>query len=221
MRGTGIGMAIIAALALGISAPAGRCEVLGTATAPLDSSRARERECSLGDLAADAARASVGAQVALVQASLLRPQTLPAGDLTREALTGALLYPEEQIVLVEISGQQIRSALERGVSMLPKPSTGFLQVAGVSVVFRPDLKAGQRVTQVKVGDTAISPDKAYRVAMPASLAKGGLGYYRIFDGLKPKQMGPKLGNAVCDYVRAARKITPATGRLRPVGESAK
>jgi 2',3'-cyclic-nucleotide 2'-phosphodiesterase (5'-nucleotidase family) len=188
--------------------------VVGTTGIELDARKARVAESSLGNLVADAARAAMGAQIALVQANLLRPQVLPAGDLTREALTGALLFPDERVVLVEISGRQIEDALEQSFSVLPRPSTGFLQVAGMRVTFQSKAKAGQRVAQVSVGEAALAADKAYRAAVPASLAKGTLGYYRIFEELKPKQQGPELGEAVCDHVRAARAVRPAGGRLR-------
>ena len=87
-------------------------EVVGKSAEPLSSEKVREAECSLGDLVADAARAAGNADLALVQASQLRQTTIPAGDLTRDALTGALLYPDERVVVVTISGAQVRAALE-------------------------------------------------------------------------------------------------------------
>ena len=186
----------------------------GKTTLALDARQARVSECSLGDLVADAARTAVGAQLALVQASQMRAQMIPAGEVTRKALTGALLYPDELIVLVELPGAQLQAALERGLSMLPKQSTAFLQVSGLSVVFRSEAEADQRVAEVRVEGESLSPSKRYRAAMPASLAKGALGYFRIFNGLKPKETGPALGEALCDYVRAMRTVSPASGRLR-------
>ena len=203
-----------AALAVALAGGAAWSEVIGKSTTPLDAREARVSECSLGNLAADAARSALGAQVALVQASQLRAQQIPAGEVTREALEGALLYPDESVVLVEISGLKMREALERSLSMLPKPSTSFLQVSGLAVRFRSDAEPGERVVDVKVGGEELSGSKSYRVAMPASLAKGALGYFRIFNGLKPKETGPALADALCDYVRAMRVVSPGTGRLR-------
>ena len=213
-----LGISVVC-LALALSAGAACAEVLGSSAVPLSAEKVREAECPLGDLAADAARSAMQADLALVQASQFRPAVIPAGNLTREALTGALLYPDEEIVLVRISGEQLQSALERGLSMLPKPSTAFLQVSGITVTFRSDAAAGQRVSQVRVGPDALSAGKEYRVAMPASLAKGALGYFRIFRGLKPEATGPALGDALCSFVSAQQAIPPvAEPRLRDLSK---
>jgi len=53
---------------------------------PLDGRQVRKAECTLGDLVADAARARMKAEVALIQAGQLREQVIPAGDLTEEQL---------------------------------------------------------------------------------------------------------------------------------------
>jgi len=219
-----LGISVVC-LALALSAGAARAEVLGSSTVPLSAEQAREAECPLGDLAADAARSALQADFALVQASQFpqasqfRQAVIPAGNLTREALTGALLYPDEAIVLVRISGQQLQSALERGLSMLPKPSTAFLQVSGITVTFRSDAAAGDRVDQIKVGREALSLTKEYRVAMPASLAKGALGYFRIFKGLEAEATGPALGDALCNFVSAKKVIPPvAEPRLRDLSK---
>ncbi|MCJ7750825.1 MAG: 5'-nucleotidase C-terminal domain-containing protein, partial [Armatimonadetes bacterium] len=104
-------------LAIVLTAAGAAAEVLGKTTAPLDAREARKAECTLGNLVADAARSAVGAEVALVQASQLRTEVIPAGDVTRESLVDALLYPDEPVVLVELSGTQIAAALERSLSM--------------------------------------------------------------------------------------------------------
>jgi len=208
--------------ALALAADAAWSEVLGKSAEPLSAEKAREAECSLGDLVADATRSAVNADLALIQASQLRQTVIPKGDLTRDALTAVLPYPDEQVVFVTVSGDQLWSALERGLSMLPKPSTAFLQVSGITVVFRSDADPGQRVDQVRVGREAISRAKTYRTAMPASLAKGALGYFRIFKGLKVEATGPSLGDALCDYVNAKRAISPPTEpRLRDLSSASR
>jgi 5'-nucleotidase / UDP-sugar diphosphatase len=178
---------------------------------PLDGRAARTSESTLGDLVADSARAAVftdaagkttQADLALLQTSQIRLDLLPAGDLTEAKLTGTLLFPDEQVVLVEMPGWMVVEALERGLSFLPRPSTSFLQVSGLTASYRPKGPAGRRIVEVKVGADAIVPAQVYRVAMPSSLAKGGMGYYRVFNGLKVKLTGPTLGQALGQYLRA-------------------
>lgn len=223
MRVSGMRQVWAAWLALSLCAGAAWGEVLGKTAQPLDAAKARQAECSLGDLAADAARSALRADLALIQASQLRPVTIPAGDLTRETLTAALLFPDEQVVAVEISGEQLLAALERSLSMLPKPSMAFLQVSGITVVFRSGARPGQRVVadRVKVGREVLSRSKKYRVAMPISLAKGALGYFRIFTGLKVEEaeQSVPLGQALCDHVDATGVIPPpAEPRLRDLSQ---
>jgi 2',3'-cyclic-nucleotide 2'-phosphodiesterase (5'-nucleotidase family) len=207
---------VVSLLALALSAAAASAEVLGKTTGSLDATDARVSECSLGNLVADVARTALGADAAFVQASQLRPVDIPEGDLTREALAGALLYPDENVVLVELSGEQIRSALERSLSMLPKPNTGFLQVSGMHVTYR-SAAVDARVAEVKIAGAALVASKAYKIAMPASLAKGALGYFRIFGNLEAKQ-GPPIGQATADFVLAMGTIAPQTGRLRDLSK---
>lgn len=186
----------------------------------LDGREARTAECTMGDLVADAARAAVQAEVALVQAAQFRPAVIPAGAVTCEQLEAALLYPDDQVVRVDLPGSKLLEALERGLSALPQPSTGFLQVSGLTVTFRSDAPPGGRVVAVKVGEADLSPGKTYRVALPAALAKGALGYFRIFNGLEPKQTGPALSAAACAYAGSLRTINLQPGRrLRDLARS--
>ena len=195
-------------------------EVVGKTTGPLVGKSARLAECSLGDLVADAVRASAGAEVALVPASQLRQKDLPAGDLTKDALTDALMSPDEQIALTEMDGAKLQSALEFGLAMLPnKPNPALLQVSGIAVTFRSDAPQNQRVLGVQVGNAPLLPERTYRVAMPMSLAKGALGYFRLFDGLEVQQTESSMAEALVDYVRG-KTITPQSGRLRDLAPPA-
>jgi 5'-nucleotidase / UDP-sugar diphosphatase len=189
-------------------------EVIGKTTAPLDSQNVRMAESSLGNLLADAIAKAGGAPMALVQASQLRGASCPAGDLTREALLGMLLYPDEKVVVVDLTGAQFQAALERSLGMLPKPNTGFLQVSGLAATYKSSAPEGQRVVSVSITGQPLETAKVYRVAMPESLAKGGLGYFRIFNGLKSKDAGSTIGDALTNYVQTVKTVAPQTGRLR-------
>ncbi len=142
------GIALAIALMFAAASPASRAEVIGKTKTPLDGRQARKAECTLGDLAADAARAAVKADLALVQAGQLRAVVIPAGDLDDAQLASALVYPDEKVVLVEISGKKLRAALERGLSSLPQPGIGFLQVSGLQVKFRSQSQANHRIEAV-------------------------------------------------------------------------
>jgi len=215
------GVLLIAA-ALALSAQAGPAGAgAGTATA-LDARPVRVRECSLGNYVADAARKALQADVALVQANQFRETTIAEGAVACDSLKAALLYPDEGLVLVELSGERLLAALERGVSALNRPSTSFLQVSGIAVTFRSQQPPGSRIESVTVGRGVLVPEKTYRAAMPSCMAKGALGYFRIFNGLQVKRTGPEIGDAVCSYLGAVPEVAPPGGRrLRDLTPPAK
>jgi hypothetical protein len=90
----------------------------------------------------------------------------------------------------------------------------------MSVTFRSEAPANQRVLGVEVGGSPLGPDRKYKAAMPYSLAKGALGYFRVFDGLEPKQTGPAIASAVADYVLSIGTVSPQAGRLRDLSPPA-
>jgi 2',3'-cyclic-nucleotide 2'-phosphodiesterase (5'-nucleotidase family) len=205
---------LLAMLSLAL-APTAWGEVIGKTTQPLDGKQARVAESTLADLVADAMRVSLKVDVALVQADRIRLALIPAGDLTRETLVGALLFPDEQVVAVEVTGRVIVEALERSLSYLPRPSMSFLQVSGLTVSYRSAGPALRRIAEVKLGNAPLSLDKTYRVAMPLSLTKGSMGYYRVFGDLKVKENGLPMGDALVRYVQANPNVSLTPGqRLR-------
>ena len=191
--------------------------VLLAACASAQVARPEVGETAAGDLVADALRASTGAQVAFVQAAALQAVDLSAGalgDLEPESL---LTYPDEQVAVVEMKGDRVVAALERGLSALPRPQKGFLQVAGITVFYDPKAAPGRRVIRVMLGEKALAASQTVRVAMPQSLARGHLGFFRVFNGLPRQDTGQTMREAVARYL-AGKPALPKPGeRLRPSG----
>jgi 2',3'-cyclic-nucleotide 2'-phosphodiesterase (5'-nucleotidase family) len=200
--------ALLAALMLLASAAAmaARTEVA------LDSRPAGRAECSFGNLLADALRAASQAEVGLVNASHLRPTVLPAGLVDPAQVTAALVYPSEQVVLVELEGARLAAALERAVSIVPQPNHGFLQVSGLSFTFRPKSPPGSRVQQVLVGKEPLAAGRKYRVALPETLAKGAQGYSRVFNGLVVKEKNGTIAQAISNYLASKEVLDVKPGR---------
>lgn len=125
--------------------------------------------------AADLVRDAAGADVAF----------LPAGIMYRDFIgddLGKLVkYPTETIHVSKLTGAQIKQALNRSISLYPSPNSGFLQVSGLEVTFDPRKPAGERVVSVSVGGRALDDRADYNVAMPISLARGGYGYFNVWD----------------------------------------
>ncbi|NIM05809.1 MAG: hypothetical protein GTO55_06105 [Armatimonadetes bacterium] len=205
---------------LAILALPGSAKVLTTSSFPLEGENVARAETTLGNLVADSLRDSAKADIALVNASQMRPKDLPAGPITTEQISSVLAYPDENVARVKMKGGKIIACLERGLSLLPKPNKGFLQVSGISVKLDSRRDSGSRVVEVKVGRERLAPDKEYEVALPLSLAKGAGGYFTILNGLEVKKFETTLLDTVIDYLSAngtssAKSESPRLEDLKP------
>lgn len=128
--------------------------------------------------AADLLRDATGADGAFLAAGLVKE------TYQQDNLASLLQYPTDQVVLVQLTGAQIRQAFERTLSLYPLPNTSFLQISGFEVQFSKDAEAGSRVTSVTASGSKLEDEKTYTIAMPSSLGRGGLGYFKIWDKSK-------------------------------------
>jgi 2',3'-cyclic-nucleotide 2'-phosphodiesterase (5'-nucleotidase family) len=107
-------------------------------------------------------------------------------------LATLLQYPEDEIVIVGLKGSQIRQAFERSLSLYPQQNTSFLQISGFEVAFDPNAPSGSRVKRATANGSPIDENRTYNIAMPASLGRGGLGYFKIWDKSKIVSTLPEL-----------------------------
>jgi 2',3'-cyclic-nucleotide 2'-phosphodiesterase (5'-nucleotidase family) len=202
---------MVAAPGMALCAPAPRL------AQPLDGAKNAVAETNLGDLVADAMRAAVNADFALVQASALQPVTIPAGDLKEDDIRAMIVFADDTITVLQLGGARISDALERSLSMLPYPNKGFLQVSGLKVRFDSEAPPGSRVQSVVVATTNAPLDsaKTYRVAVPESLAKGALGYFRVFNSVPRDRSDITLSQALAQFAAANSPISlRVEGRIR-------
>ena len=185
---------------------------VGTTATELDSRNVtvRSREAALGDLVADALRASTQADAAIVNGGGLRGDRLyPAGTvLTRRDILTELPFGNTT-VLVAITGADIRSALENGVSHFGHDAGRFPQVSGLTFVFDPKAPVGQRVVEARVGGEPLDAHKVYRVASNDFLLKGGDGYTSLSQGtvLIGGTDGKLVANEVMAYIRRSGGVS--------------
>jgi 2',3'-cyclic-nucleotide 2'-phosphodiesterase (5'-nucleotidase family) len=192
---------------------------IGVTETPLDSRRATVRggEAAMGNLVADALRASVGADVAITNGGGLRAdKQYEAGQkLTRRNILAEMPFGNTT-VLLEVTGAQIKSALENGVSQVRELGGRFPQVSGI--VAEVDVKepVGSRVKSVKINGQPLDPAKTYRLATNDFMARGGDGY-RVFTEAKSLvdvSASQLMATQVIDYVAKAGKVAPKVeGRI--------
>ena len=196
-----------------LNVPVGKVAVL------LDSQRSsvRSGEANIGNLIADAMRAGVGADIAITNGGGIRgDRTYDAGTvLTRKDVLTELPFGNVT-VLLELSGADVKAALENGVSQVEKGAGRFPQVSGLSFSYDPSASVGARVDAVKIGGKPLDPAAMYRVATNDYMAGGGDGYAVLKNGkaLIDASGATYMATMVMDYIAANAPVAPKVeGRI--------
>ena len=194
--------------------------VIGTTSVELDTRRSsvRTRETNFGNLIAEAMRRGVGAEVGLTNGGGIRgDRTYASGsELTRKDILTELPFGNT-VVLMELSGADLRAALENGVSRVEDGAGRFPQIAGLTLVYDRAAPAGSRVTEVTVGGAPLDPAKVYTVATNDYMAGGGDGYASLGNGrlLIDASGATLMATMVMDHVESMGTVAPAVdGRIR-------
>ncbi len=184
---------------------------LGTTAVDLDSRSAsvRSQETAIGNLIADAIRASTGADAAITNGGGIRGnKQYPAGArITRRDILTELPFGNAT-ALVEITGKDVKDALENGVSQIDNRAGRFPQVSGLSFTIDPKAPAGSRILDLKLGGQPIDPSKTYRIATNDFMMTGGDGYSALGRGkiLIGKTDGKLMASVVMAHIRQAGAI---------------
>lgn len=192
---------------------------IGTTATPLDSRRptVRGEEAAIGNLIADAIRASVDADLAITNGGGIRGnKEYPAGTrLTRRDIQTELPFGNRTVKL-ELTGAVVRQALEHGFSMVEEGAGRFPQVSGMAVVWDMARPAGSRVVSVEIDGRPLDPARTYTLATNDFMARGGDGYGMLAEGrsLIDANAAQFMASQVMDYVDAAGEVAPEpAGRI--------
>jgi 5'-nucleotidase len=154
-------------------------KVIGFSNVPLEGRfvKVRTEETNLGNFVADMMRRATSADVAIFNSGTLRcDSVLPAGDIRAKDLV-AVLPMCDALVVLQVTGSQLRVALENGVSQYPRLEGRFPQVSGVSFTFDASLPPNSRIVgDIKVGGRIALPDATFKVVMKEYMSKGKDGY---------------------------------------------
>lgn len=182
-----------------------KTQIVGKTDVILDGERrnVRTKETNLGNLIADgmAAKAremGVEATIAIQNGGGIRA-SIGTGDISLGEVMTAMPFGNN-LVALEMTGQEIIDSLENGVSDLQNAGGRFPQVSGLRFYYDSTKAAGQRIVQVQVktagGYRAIDPNATYFVATNAFIANGG-DYYAAMK--KAKDAGRFYELFVTDY----------------------
>jgi len=153
----------------------------------------RNAETNLGDLCADAYRILLGADIAFVNGGGVR-DNIKVGDITYGDIIKVHPFGNEAC-LVEVTGQQIKDALELGSAAYPGESGGFLQVSGLTYTINADIPSSvvkndksefvkvdgaYRVSDIMVGGQPLDVSKTYTLASHNYMLKDAGDGYTMF-----------------------------------------
>jgi 5'-nucleotidase/UDP-sugar diphosphatase len=192
---------------------------IGTTTIELDSRTAtvRTREAAIGNIIADALRWSAQTEVAVTNGGTIRGSTIyPAGStITRRNILTELPF-SNRLVTINVSGSDLKAAIENGLSRLPNPSGRFPQVSGLKIEADPSRPLGHRVLSIRVGDTPLDGKKIYSLATNDFMQRGGDGYTSL-QAAKPvlaASDAPLTALEVIDYIKDIGALrTGVDGRI--------
>lgn len=188
--------------------------VVGKADADLigDRGQVRTRETNLADIVADVMLNACDADIAVTNGGGIRASILK-GDITVGSIYTVLPF-DNTLVVIQVTGAQLKAALELSVTKYPAENGGFLQVAGLKFTFDPSKPAGQRVLDVTVKGQPLDLNKSYKVATNDFTAAGGDGYTMFKEGKVLFQSGLYLRDLMVSYVQAHGNVNAKTdGRI--------
>ncbi|CDZ35160.1 NAD pyrophosphatase/5'-nucleotidase NadN, partial CDS, partial [Neorhizobium galegae bv. officinalis] len=197
-------------------------KVVGASEAVIDGDRrvCRAKECSMGNLVADAMLERTkgqGITIAIQNGGGLRA-SIDAGEVTQGEVVSVLPF-QNTLATFQLTGADVVKALENGVSQIDDGAGRFPQVAGLKYSFDKSKPAGSKVSdvQVKEGDkfVPIDPAKTYGVVTNNFMRAGGDGY-AIFKtgGKNAYDYGPDLADVTAEFVAARNPYKPYTdGRI--------
>jgi 2',3'-cyclic-nucleotide 2'-phosphodiesterase (5'-nucleotidase family) len=194
-------------------------EAVGETAVPLEVRReaVRSEETNIGNFIA--MRDETGADVALQNGGSIRAdRIIEPGELTLRDVIETLPF-ENYVVMLEVTGETLREALELSVSTVAEGHGRFLQVSGLSFSYDPDAPAGTRVREVTVGGEALDPERTYTLATNSFMAGGGDGYEMLAGApvLIDEDSGPLHSTLVEETIRERSPIAPEVeGRIRTV-----
>jgi hypothetical protein len=149
----------------------------------------RIMDTNLGRLIAAGLRRRAGADIGLMNAGGIR-DSIPAGYITQAQVSNLLPFGN-RVVSIRVTGVELKSVLENGVSKLPAADGRFPQLSGASFLFDVARRVGDRVTDILVGDRPVDPKETYRLATVDYVANGGDGY-SMLAGKLVEDHGPDV-----------------------------
>lgn len=179
----------------------------------------RLAESLVGNVVTDAMRLRANTDVAITNSGGLRADLTHSGDVDsagnfniRRGYILEVMPFGNIVVKLSVTGAELKTYLENGVSQIPATSGRFPQVSGLQFTYDPTQPAGDRVTSITLTDgTPVDPNASYTLATNDFMASGGDGYPNVADRTTTLEL---MTDVVEFYVSENSPISPSIeGRI--------
>jgi 2',3'-cyclic-nucleotide 2'-phosphodiesterase (5'-nucleotidase family) len=192
---------------------------VGKTGVALDSRRAvvRRQEAAIGNMMSDAIREFTKADIAITNGGGIRGDRIyeAGATLTRKDVLTELPFGN-LTVLLDISGADLRAALEEALSQVEDLAGRFPQVSGMKLEFDARRPKGDRIVNLTIAGKPIDPMARYKLAANEYIAGGGDGYTSLKKA-KPivdASAATLMATVVMDYIQAKGTVSPTVeGRI--------
>jgi 5'-nucleotidase / UDP-sugar diphosphatase len=199
-------------------------EAIGRTNTLLDgrTEATRTRETNLGSFIADAFRAAVAADVALVNGGSIRvDETIQPGVLTLRDITMMVPF-NNPVIKIKVTGKMLRAALEHGVASVGKEhSPGrFPQVSGIRFTFDARRTPGARLVEVTINGQPLKDDATYTLATTSFVAQSGGDGYDMFRSAQVLSNQPLTDTEIVrKAISSVPSISPKVdGRIKRIDQ---
>ncbi|HKU43407.1 MAG TPA: bifunctional metallophosphatase/5'-nucleotidase [Polyangiales bacterium] len=172
---------------------------IGTAAAPIRRNQNVAGESALGNLIADAQRAAMGSDFALINPGGIRAD-IEAGPVTWGEIFSVQPF-RNQVIELTLTGQQLYDLLNQQWGGEQPPGGRMLQISGFGYTWDSSVpEGGLRVIEIHDARGPISREASYRLSANAFLAEGGDGFRVLTSGTYPRT-GPVDLDILADYLK--------------------
>jgi 5'-nucleotidase / UDP-sugar diphosphatase len=191
------------------------------AVSSLDGARenVRTKETNLGNLITDGMLAKAktinpDTVVALTNGGGIR-ESIDEGDITMGEILTVMPFGNS-LGIMNLTGKEIKEALEHSVSQAPNANGAFLQMSGLKFTYDSSKPAGERVISAEVNNgtdyATLDEDASYFVATNTFTAKGGDGYdmfKKAYDEGRVSEPGYVDYEMFTEYLQTLETVDPA------------
>lgn len=187
-------------------------EVIGKSDIELvgEKPKVRTGETNLGNLITDAILWKTGADCVITNGGGIRT-SIDKGDITMGEVISVLPFGNV-VVVKELTGAQLKAALEHGVADYPNVAGKFPHIAGMTFTLDATAAAGERVKDLKIGGKALNMSKKYKVATNDFLAAGGDGY-AVLKNAPEVELYSNMDEILIEYIKDNGKVTASLAKV--------